>query len=210
MLRLWIIKVVLLLLNIFFRHSNGFMGQVHPKWGNMGQQQHHHQQDRTGTSTGTTFLQVANTKVGSSTSTTNTDSTSSFLLNDFKTASGELINPYKVLKISRKATREQVRKSYIELSRRYHPDGVRNRDLLPGNCNNLNDVRDQWERIKLSYEILSNKKLRMKYDREEALADPGAAIQRAAVTAAMDSFVSIGKGIFDAGAFAVTKLVEKK
>jgi DnaJ-class molecular chaperone len=133
-----------------------------------------------------------------------------FLLSGFKTASGEIINPYKVLKISRKATRDQVRQAYIGLSRRYHPDGARNRDLLPGSCNNLDDVRDQWERIKLSYEILSDKKMRMKYDREEALSDPGAAIKRAAVTAAVDGFVGLGKGIFDAGAFAVGKLVAKE
>jgi hypothetical protein len=53
-------------------------------------------------------------------------------LDEFKTANGEIINPYKVLKVSREAERREIRNSYINLSRRYHPDGARHRDILPG------------------------------------------------------------------------------
>ena len=73
--------------------------------------------------------------------------------------------------------------------------------------NNLDDVREQWERIKLSYEILSDKRTRRRYDRHEMLSDPGKAMQRAAVTAVGKGFMNVGKGIFDMGAFAVKAAV---
>lgn len=57
---------------------------------------------------------------------------SHFLLKKFSTASGEVINPYQVLQVSRNAERKEVRAAYIKLSKRYHPDGVRHRDILPG------------------------------------------------------------------------------
>jgi curved DNA-binding protein CbpA len=130
----------------------------------------------------------------------------SFLLEEFKVANGERIHPYKILKINRSATRQEVKQAYRDLSRRYHPDAARFRDILPGNCNNLDEVRDHWERIKLAYEILSDVKMRKRFDRHEALADPGKAMQRAALGA-----VGTGiKGVFKMGAFAFTELVRKK
>lgn len=42
-------------------------------------------------------------------------------LQEYSIASGEIINPYEVLKVSRGASNQQVRESYITLSRRYHP-----------------------------------------------------------------------------------------
>lgn len=57
---------------------------------------------------------------------------SHFLLEEFCTHSGEVVNPYAVLKVSRDAERSEIRHAYITLSRRYHPDGVRHRDILPG------------------------------------------------------------------------------
>jgi hypothetical protein len=57
---------------------------------------------------------------------------SHFLLKKFSTASGEVLNPYQVLQVSRNAERKEVRAAYIRLSKRYHPDGVRHRDILPG------------------------------------------------------------------------------
>jgi DnaJ-class molecular chaperone len=130
----------------------------------------------------------------------------SFLLEEFKVANGERIHPYKILKINRSATRQEVKQAYRDLSRRYHPDGARFRDILPGNCNNLDDVRDHWERIKLSYEILSDVKMRKRFDRHEALADPGKAMQRAALGAVGSGI----KGVFKMGAFAFTEIVRQK
>jgi DnaJ-class molecular chaperone len=129
---------------------------------------------------------------------------SHYLLQEYCIASGEVINPYKILKVSRKATRDEIRASYVKQSRRYHPDGFRNKRnaILPGSCNNLEDVRDQWERIKLSYEILSNPKTRIRYDRHDALSDPNAAIQRAVISAAFDGISNVGKGVTSIGSFA--------
>ena len=57
----------------------------------------------------------------------------SFLLDEFRTANGEVVNPYKILKVSREADKFEIRQAYRKLSRRYHPDGVRHRSILPGN-----------------------------------------------------------------------------
>lgn len=75
-----------------------------------------------------------------------------------------------------------------------------------GISNNLEDVRDQWERVKLSYEILRDPRMRKKYDRHEVLADPGAAVGRAVVGAAFNGIAGVGSGIFAAGAFALDKM----
>ena len=76
--------------------------------------------------------------------------------------------------------------------------------------NNLDDVRDEWERIKLSYEILRDPRTRKRYDRHEVLADPGAAVGRAVADAALGAvgkgLAGVGSGIFAMGAFALDKL----
>ena len=54
------------------------------------------------------------------------------LMDEFRTAEGELIEPYKTLKISRNASQGEVKKAYRQLSKKYHPDGARNRKFLPG------------------------------------------------------------------------------
>ena len=55
-----------------------------------------------------------------------------FLLEEFCIHTGEVVDPYRTLKVSRDAERSEIRKAYIALSKRYHPDGLRNRDILPG------------------------------------------------------------------------------
>jgi hypothetical protein len=65
--------------------------------------------------------------------------------------------------------------------------------------NNEDDVRQEWERIKFSYEILTDKRLRKKYDRHVVLADPQAALQRAALDAAANAATGLGKGLFSMG-----------
>jgi DnaJ-class molecular chaperone len=74
--------------------------------------------------------------------------------------------------------------------------------------NNLEEMRDQWERIKLSYEILTDKKTRLRYDRHEVLADPKAAMQRAAMDAVGNGIMGLGKGLFGFGAFAVKSVTD--
>jgi hypothetical protein len=51
--------------------------------------------------------------------------------------------------------------------------------------------------------ISKNPQMRKRYDRHEALADPGRAVRRAATEAAVQSVVGLGKGLFDVGALAV-------
>lgn len=45
--------------------------------------------------------------------------------------------------------------------------------------------------------------MRKRYDRHEALADPGRAVRRAATEAAVQSVFGLGKGLLDVGALAV-------
>jgi DnaJ-class molecular chaperone len=135
-------------------------------------------------------------------------------MDEFKTSKGELVNPYSVLKVPRDADTSQIKKSYRDLSRRYHPDGNRHRTILPGNCNNVEEVRDHWERIRLSYQILKSPTMRKRYDRHDVMADPKAAMQRAATDAALRSVKSVGqglfRGIFSAGSFAVEQLTKER
>jgi len=114
------------------------------------------------------------------------------LLADFSTNSGELIDPYKTLKVSRTATTSEIKVSYRALMKKLHPDKQKFRDILPGSCNSLDEVEEEFERVKIAYEILSNKKRRMQYDRNTAIADPGAAMARAATDATLNM---VGAGI---------------
>jgi DnaJ-class molecular chaperone len=127
----------------------------------------------------------------------------SFLMKPFSTASGEVVNPYKILNVSRRAERKEIKDAYRKLSKRYHPDIVRHSKVLPGKCNNHDDVEDEWERIQISYNILSERKTRMQYDRHEVINDPGAAMQRALLGAAVAGLFGIGKGIFHVGSKAL-------
>lgn len=132
----------------------------------------------------------------------------SFLLKDFSLYNGEVVDPYQVLKVSRRANTHDIKQAYRRLSRQYHPDAIRNLNeptsILPGACNNLQEVRDHWERINWSYALLQNPATRRKYDRHVAWADPAQALQRAAVAAAWDGVTSLGRGLWKVGTGAVT------
>lgn len=128
------------------------------------------------------------------------------LLDDY-THQGQVLDPYRVLKISRDASTPQIKEAYRRLSRRYHPDGARHRGILPGSCNNEAEVRDEWEKIRRSYEILT--KERRRFDRHVALADPGKALQRAAWDAAVGGVVGVGKGLWGLGTVAVKTVVDQ-
>lgn len=127
----------------------------------------------------------------------------SALLNEFRIASGELIDPYKVLKIDRDSTKEQIKQAYRKMSRKYHPDQIRYQTMMPGNCDTMEDVREEWERINLSYVILSDKRTRQRYDRNSNLADPGAAISRAAMKSVSWGLSNLAKGVFHVGSMAM-------
>jgi hypothetical protein len=121
------------------------------------------------------------------------------LMDEFSTADGEIVNPYKILKVSRTADRQEIRQAYLRLSKKYHPDAVaqtiKNSGILPGKCNSVQETRLEWERVKLSYEILSDRRMRLKYDRLDVVTDPGAAFRRAALNTVAWGFMGVGKGI---------------
>jgi hypothetical protein len=55
-----------------------------------------------------------------------------FLLQEFRLHNGEVLNPYSVLKVPRNAELSEIKTTYRQLSRRYHPDIMRHKDILPG------------------------------------------------------------------------------
>lgn len=124
-----------------------------------------------------------------------TETEISRFLSDFRTASGDIVDPYRSLRVPRSATMEDIKSSYKKLSRKLHPDMVGKSQILPGNCSNLDEVREEWEKVKLSYEILSDPKARKSYDRNssvaEVLEDPSRAVGRAVVGGA---FTAVGMG----------------
>jgi len=68
--------------------------------------------------------------------------------------------------------------------------------------NNLDEVRNEWERIKLAYEILSDRKMRLKYDRHSALNDPASAFGRLAVETLGWGATNLVKGMIGLGDLA--------
>ena len=84
--------------------------------------------------------------------------------------------------------------------------------LATSSSANLDDVRNEWERVKLSYEILSDPKTRKKYDRNssvaEVLKDPGAAVGRAVVGGAMNGIGLVLGGAWKLGEIATKRVYE--
>ena len=140
------------------------------------------------------------------------ESTEDRFLSDFQTADGTNIDPYKMLKLPRSASGAEIKQSYRRLSRQLHPDMVAQKDILPGKCTTLDDVRDEWEKVKLSYEILSDPKTRMNYDRNsvaaEVLKNPGGAVGRAVVGGAMSGIGLVLSGAWKLGEMATKKVYE--
>ena len=62
-------------------------------------------------------------------------------------------NPYEVLGVKRDATPEEVRRAYRKKSMACHPD------LHPGP-----DAQQEFERVKVAYDILSDADRRRRYD----------------------------------------------
>jgi len=143
-----------------------------------------------------------------------TDAEVSRFLTDFRTADGNVVDPYKMLRLSRDATAPQIKQSYRRLSRKLHPDMVAQNEVLPGRCTNLEEVREEWERVKFSYEILSDPKMRKSYDRNSSVAEmldnPGGAVGRAVVQGTMGGIGLVLGGAWKLGEIAITAAVREK
>src|SRR5262250_2119303 len=63
---------------------------------------------------------------------------------------------YETLKVDRKASSDEIKKSYRRLARKYHPD------LNPGD----KAAEDRFKKLQEAYDILSDPKKRQMYDQE--------------------------------------------
>ena len=126
-----------------------------------------------------------------------------FVLQDFAMYNGEIVDPYETLHVDRQATDTTIKKAYRHLCRRCHPDAVRHHAELDDKL-----VREQWERITWSYELLLNERQRRKYDVHYAVAYPGQTVRRAASALAFMGFAALSKGLVGMGNLARAKVSE--
>lgn len=57
---------------------------------------------------------------------------SSYLLDEFRTSDGYIVDPYQILQVDRNAELGDIKRQYRALSKIYHPDSIRHLDKLPG------------------------------------------------------------------------------
>lgn len=142
----------------------------------------------------------------------------SVLLKEFTLYTGEIVDPYQTLQISRQADVSTIKKAYRALCRQYHPDAIRycndhggdddddNISSSISSCDNDDKTqnREQWERITWSYKLLTNRKQRCKYDRHYALAyHPG----RTLCQAAWSGLNMVTIGLVHMGSMALEKVM---
>src|SRR6266567_3615445 len=70
---------------------------------------------------------------------------------------------YETLKVDRKASSDEIRKSYRRLARKYHPD------LNPGD----KAAEDRFKKLQEAYDVLSEPKKRQMYDQQGFYSDSG-------------------------------------
>jgi len=70
---------------------------------------------------------------------------------------------YDILKVERKASQDDIRKSYRRLARKYHPD------LNPGD----KAAEDRFKKLQEAYDVLSDPKKRQMYDQQGFYSDSG-------------------------------------
>jgi len=57
---------------------------------------------------------------------------SNYLFREYKTAEGEVVNPYSILNIKKNAHTDEIKQQYRTMSKMYHPDIVMHSRVLPG------------------------------------------------------------------------------
>ena len=60
------------------------------------------------------------------------------------------MNPYKILGVKKKASKEEIHKAFKDLAKKHHPD--------------INGDEEEFKKINEAYQILSNKETKMFYD----------------------------------------------
>ncbi|GMH56689.1 hypothetical protein TrST_g10870 [Triparma strigata] len=118
-------------------------------------------------------------------------------------------NPYNFLEIERDATQEQIKIAYRRLSKKYHIDSVRYSSVLPGSCDDLSDVQKRWDDIKTSYEILSSKTQRIRWDRRDLVRKPGEAVGRLLLDGVGAGVGLAARGVFSLSGLVIDKLSEE-
>mmetsp|Transcript_12800 Transcript_12800/g.26105 ORF Transcript_12800/g.26105 Transcript_12800/m.26105 type:complete len:214 (+) Transcript_12800:247-888(+) len=116
------------------------------------------------------------------------------------------LDPYATLRVDRGADFEAIKRSYRALSKKYHADSIYQRSVLPGSCSDVDDVRDEWEKIKISYELLTDRKRKLRWDRMNVANDPGAAAGRAVLGFVGGGLGLVGKGVFAGASMALEAL----
>ena len=61
----------------------------------------------------------------------------------------EGLNPYNTLRLDRGASADDIKKNYRDLSKKFHADSIYQRSVLPGGCTDVDDVRDEWEKVRM-------------------------------------------------------------
>ena len=128
------------------------------------------------------------------------------VLQDFALYNGEIVDPYETLQVDRQANEATIKKAYRHLCRRCHPDAVRQHAGLLGDDDK--GLREQWERITWSYELLSDTRQRRKYDVHYAVAYPGQTLRRAASALACLGLAALSKGLATVKSLAMAKVFE--
>ena len=119
-------------------------------------------------------------------------------------------NPYTLLGLSRDATESDVKQAYRKLSRKYHQDAMINVDVLPGDCDDLDAVRDKWEDIKLAREVLMDKTQRLRWDRKNFIIDPTGAAGRTFLGLAEKGLDLVGDRLFAGASYVLDQVVERE
>ena len=113
---------------------------------------------------------------------------------------------YEVLGISKDSNESEIRKAYLKLAKKFHPD------VNPGNA----EAEQRFKEVNLAYEVLKDEKKRAQYDQMRAMGTNPFARARAGATAGggfgggPEAFDQFGLGdlfeeIFGGGSFRTTQ-----